>query len=420
MKDSDLVSVNDKEKSVTTRVEGELLPKGSPAPLARVIHNLQPQAVAQAERLRRAPFLYSFIIMVMLPSLIAAFYLGIYASPRYTTEFRAAVRSVEQPKSGGLTAMLGMTGMPGASQSGNDSYAVVQYLQSREAVDQLQSLVPLRSFYERSDIDWFSRLSRNQPIERVVKYWRGMLNAYYEMSTGTIVVNATAFTPQESLVVAKNALELSEKLVNRMSTRVRDDTVAVAEGQVARAEKRLQDATEQLRVMQNKFSVIDPKKAAENTLALTSKLRDQLIRLKAEFAVQSSYMNENAPSLRFTKEQISSLEAEISKLNSQITTSSTADRSAQPPLSGVIGSFSHLESERSFAEKSYQNALAYLDGARIEALRQQTYLETIVRPALPQQQSFPRFLVNFCEVIGVAIVIWLLSIFVVHSIREHI
>ena len=85
-----------------------------------------------------------------------------------------------------------------------------------------------------------------------------------------------------------------------------------------------------------------------------------------------------------------------------------------------MGSYEQLESERTFAENTYQHALQALDRSRINADRQQVYLATFVQPTLPEEALYPRRLQSFAVVSGVAFAIWVIGSFIVQSIRDHV
>jgi capsular polysaccharide transport system permease protein len=359
------------------------------------------------------PRLLSLLAVVVLPTLLAGLYLSLWTSNRYVSEFRVAVRTVQPLRSTDFPSLLGLTGM---SQAGNDSQAVVQYLQSREPLEELENKISLRSRFQGDAIDWWSRLSPTQSIEGYVRYWRSLLDAYYETTTGTIIVRVTAFSPQDALAIATNCLTLSENLVNRMSARTRGDTLSFAEQEVATAEARLNDINARLRDLRDRDKMLDPRKAAESTMLLAAKITDEISQLNTELAQQRNSLSETAPSVRVNEEKLSALQAELEKVNAQITASSSSSR----PLTSVIGAFDQLESESAFAEKAYQSALAALETARMDANRQQIYLATIVRPALPQEPSFPRPVKDTFLVFGAALTLWAIGLLVVQAVREHI
>lgn len=354
----------------------------------------------------------TFLFFVALPSVLACLYLSFYASDRYVSEFRVVVRSAEPVKSAGFPALLGLTGM---SQTANDSQAVVQYLQSREPIDELESKISLRSLYQKDGVDWWSKIEPDASIEKFLRFWNGMVNAYYETSTGTIIVKVTAFSPQDAMTVATNSLALSESLVNRMSARTRDDSLAFAREEVLIAETQLKDTNEKLRNLRDKEGTLDPRKAAESSLSLASKITTQISQLNTLLSEQLSSLSEQAPTVKATKQRLVALNAELERVNSQITASPTDSR----PLSTVIGAFDQLESANIFAEKAYQSALASLEAARMEASRQQMYLSTIVKPALPQEPNFPRPVKGTLMVFIGAMICWIIGVLLVGAIREH-
>ncbi len=363
---------------------------------------------------RNSLYIVSFAIIVALPVIVAAFYLMAVASNRYTSEFRVAIRTVEPLHGVGIPALLGLSG---ASQTGNNSHAVTQYLQSWEAFAELDKLVHLRPIYSANAIDWWSRLDASEPVEVAVRYWRRMTSAHYEASTGTIIVGVTAFSPEDALNVARMALSISEALVNRMSQRVRLDTVGFAEAEVTKAEQRLIAANQALRQLRDKEHILDPRKEAEASLALASRLREEISRLRIELVLQRSSLNENSLAVSGTKDRIGALEKELERVNSEVT---SAPSSNAKPLSGIIGTFDQVENDRVFAEKAYQSALSSLETARMDASRQQAYLATIVQPDLPQEPSFPRPISGTASVLLVTLMLWGIFLITVFAIREHL
>jgi capsular polysaccharide transport system permease protein len=355
----------------------------------------------------------SFLAMVAAPTLAIGGYMGTIAASRYVSEYRVAIRTVEPLKSVGFSNLFGLAG---ASQASNDAEAVVQYLQSREPVDELDRTIGLRARYSSPAIDWWSRLSPDATIEFVTRYWRSMVDAYYETSTGTIIVKISAFTPQDALDIAKRSLSLSESLVNRMSEKSREDALAASRQEVDEAQARLVDLREKLRILRDAERQLDPRKAAESTLALAARLSGDIAQLKAMIFEQQRTLDADAPSLEANQRRLKGLQNELKDVNAEVTAGDAEHR----PLSGQIGAFEELQSDATFAEKSYQSALTSLETARLDAARQQVYLATIVRPALPQEASFPRPLRASATVFGVALILWAIGLLVVQAVREHL
>ena len=93
------------------------------------------QAQDFAARRRRFPVrLLSFVVIVVVPVALAAVYYFVIAADQYVAEFRFALRTVEPVRAeiGGI-----LQGSVAPSPVGVDSYAVVQYLGSRDVIDDL-------------------------------------------------------------------------------------------------------------------------------------------------------------------------------------------------------------------------------------------------------------------------------------------
>ncbi|MCI4677496.1 hypothetical protein K9U39_18530 [Rhodoblastus acidophilus] len=383
--------------------------------------DMRPVTGAVARLRSLSPLKLSFLLVVVLPTVIAALYAFFWASNRYVSEFRVAVRAVEPIKTGGLADLFGLGGF---SQAGNDSNAVVQYLQSREAFEQIQQRFPLEKKFSDHSIDWFSRFTGRPDIERLTRYWDSMIDAYFETSTGTVIVRASGFSAQDAYAIARLMLADSEALINRMSKRARDDSVAFAEKEVSAAEARLEEVRKKARALQDKEAILDPMKSAEVNITLTAKLREQIAQQSAELATQKLRLSPTAPSVRASEESIAGLKRELQRIRAEATAArgsraAVDDSGAARPLSTVFGAFQQLADEKTFAEKAYLSALAALETARLDANRQQVYLSTIVPPGLPQEAAFPRPLRQTGITFLIAAALWLIALMGVYSVREH-
>ena len=369
--------------------------------------------IPRARRRRRLGWL-SFVIVVLAPAVIAAAYYFFIAADQYVAEFRFALRSAEpERRDPGLFLQEAIAPSP----IGVDSYVVVQYLASRAILDDLSATIDLRQMFAGSDADWPARLDLPVSIEELVRYWKRQVDAFFDATNGTIVVKARAFTPEDALTLAQGILACSERLVNDLSARARRDALRNAEEEVGRAEKRLKAALGRLREFRDKEGVIDPRKTADATVALAGRVRDELVRTDTELATLKHYMRDDAPSIKMLEARVQSLEAQRRAVESEVT---DTEKTRSAALSRVMGSYEQLESERTFAENTYQHALQALDRSRIDADRQQVYLATFVQPTLPQEALYPRRLQSFAVAAGVAFVAWLIGAFILQSIRDHL
>lgn len=168
-------------------------------------------------RSRRTPWrLLSFIAVVGVPVALAVLYYFLIAADQYVTEFRFALRTVD-PARAEVSGML--QGSVAPSPVGVDSYAVVQYIGSRDIIDDIGKALDLREMFSRSEADWLSRLQLPVSIEELVRYWKNQVDPFYDVTNGTIVVRVRAFTADDALKLAQAIFASSEHLVNDMSAR---------------------------------------------------------------------------------------------------------------------------------------------------------------------------------------------------------
>jgi capsular polysaccharide transport system permease protein len=362
----------------------------------------------------------SFVLVVLLPTIIAAVYYLAIAADQYVSEFRMSLRTVDAPR---IEPLLLLGSDMSHSSAAMESQIVTQYIASRAIVDELDPALDLRRIFGSTDADWWARLGLPAPIEELVHFWKNQIESFYDTSTGTIVVRVRVFSAEESLRLAQAIVGSSEKLINDLSVRARRDAVGQAEAEVASAETRLKAALAAIREFRDREGMIDPGKAADATTILSTKLRDDLLKANAELATLKAYMRDDAPSVRILKARIHSLELQQRGLVHEMTGNPAAQASAPslaPALSHTIGSYEPLDAERKFAESSYQHALEGLDRARDDANHQHIYIESFVPPSLPETALYPRRWRSLGTVALIAFAIWAVGSLAVQSIRDHL
>jgi capsular polysaccharide transport system permease protein len=356
----------------------------------------------------------TFVLMVALPVALAGIYFFFIAADQYVAEFRFGLRSAKP-----VRVEPGQLLSVGAAQSqiGLDSYVVVQYIVSRAIIDDLSKTIDLRRMFSSPKADWPARLRLPAPVEDLVTYWRGQVDAFFDPTNGTIVVKARAFTPQEALELAQGILASSERLVNELSARARRDAMHDSENDVQQAEHRLAAALAKLRDFRDKEGIIDPRKTADASTALDGRVRDELVRANTELSTLKEYMQGDAPALKLLEARIRALGAQQRALEGEVT--DTAD-TRSPALSRIMGSYEQLESERSFAESAYRHALEALDRARMDANRQHIYIADFVQPRLPEKALYPRRLRSLGIVFVIAFATWAIGCLTVRSVLDHL
>ena len=397
-------------------------PSPSPPPAPREPGNIArlpfrtplPYAAAAAGKRRLPLGLMSFLLAVVLPAALAAVYFFAVAADQYVVEFRIAVRSVGPVRSDAPTLLRGSVA---AAQLGLDSNIVVQYIDSRAIVDDIGKTLDLRKMFSRRRADWLSRLHAAVPVEELVRYWKGQVDAFFDTGDGTITVKVSAFTPADALAIARAVVQSSQRLVNTLSERARHDTLRRSQAEVQRAEARLGAALLKLRQFRDRKGVVDPKATADRTLALAAKLREERLAAEVKLLALRKYLSGEAPAIAILEARIAALGAQQRALDAEVT---AAHGPGGEALSAVMGSYDRLETERGFADTAYRHALAALDRSRADAERRQIYLADFVAPSLPQEALYPRRWRALGLTILIAFAVWAVGGLVLQSVRDHL
>jgi capsular polysaccharide transport system permease protein len=342
---------------------------------------------APKRRLRRH---LPFALLVLLPTLVTAVYLYGFASDQYVSEARFVVRGPTQQAPGALSSLLQTAGV---SRAQDDTYAVQDYMLSRDALAELVKSADLKAVFSRPEADglsrfpltlpYLSRLGLPQPggdsFEHLFKYYQKHVDVEMDSTTGVSELTVKSFRPEDSQRIASALLSAGEQLVNRMNDRERENTLRDARKEVQLSEQRVRDVSDRLAEFRNKQSLLDPNKQSVPMLQAITNLQAKLSSVKLEL----SQLQPNSPLLASTRQRAAALQAQIDAAKSEIT---GTDSSLVPK----IREFDLLTLERDFADKQLASATTSLETARINADRQQLYLEAIVQPNAPDYAAYPR------------------------------
>ncbi len=357
---------------------------------------------------RRLARFAPFGLVVILPAILAAIYLFAIASDQYVSEARFVVRGPNQQTPNALSSILQTAGV---SRADDDTYAVQDFITSRDALRELMQETDVKAIFTRPEADLLSRFStftRHGPFEHLYKFYDHHVAVEMDTGTGVSKLTVKSFRAADSLLIATDLLKAAEQLVNRMNARQREDAVHNAVHEVQLQEQRVQDLSQRIADFRNKQGLLDPTKQSTTMLTAIAALQAKLVGVKIELAG----LQANSPLLASTRQRGAALQAQIDQANAQIT---GTDRSMVPK----IREFDMLSLNREFAEKQLASATAALEAARITADRQQLYLEPIVQPDQPDFAEYPhRFsslLVIFFSLCG----IYVTGALLVAGAKEH-
>ncbi|ACA15002.1 capsule polysaccharide export protein-like protein [Methylobacterium sp. 4-46] len=358
--------------------------------MARVSRHNDPRAVVRGGGLLRGRDLVTpllFLALCVLPSLLATAFFGFYLSDRYVTEVHFAIRPALGAAENAARDGMGMTAAIPREMIAQDTLLLADYIASRPMVEAIERQLPLREMFSRPSIDALSRFDPKRPVEKLVRYWRNRVAAKIEGTSGIISVTVNAFEAGEAVAISRAVLAESERMVNDLNARARQDALAASESALARIKERLDAAEEAVRDLRNRDRVLDALKTNEATIKTIGQLREQRIALSVKQSLLLRDLREDARSVQDLKAQIAQLDGSIQRLEREATTPDPTRRQA---LADALTRFEEADTERKNAQALYNAVLAARDRARMILDRQFEFFSVVVAPVEAQSPQQPR------------------------------
>ena len=353
------------------------------------------------------------IIFVILPTLIAAIYNGLYASDIYISESQFVIKSADQRRGqiSTLASLIQTTGLSSGQEQANE---VLAYVRSRDALRELEKSVRIRDKYALDSVDLFSRfpgIFGQNTFEELYKFYGSMIEVGQDGNTGTAIIRVKSFDPKDAYQINARLLQLSEAVVNRLNDRAQGRAIGEAQRQVDLATERAKAARVMIARYRNVKEVIDPVKQVGGVLDISNKLVAERAALKAQLDLIERMTPRN-PAIPALRDRIAAISAQIASQDSRLVGN---DRG----IASKIGDYENLLVEQEFATAALNAANAALVQARAEAQKQQFYLERVVEPNQPDAPLLPHRLLNTMIVAGAAICLYFIAWMFIVGILEH-
>lgn len=352
-----------------------------------------------------------FGITVVIPTVIALLYYGIFASDVYVSESRFVVRSPDKPSTSGLGLILKGAGF---SSAGDEIFAAQEYIKSRDALSELNKDDFVKKAYGRGSISFFDRFDPvgwNGSFEDLYDYFQKKVVIQEEASTSITSLVVRAYDPKDAYAINQRLVGQAEALINKLNERGRKDLVGYAQKEVEEAKRVAIDAGAALARYRNSSGIVDPEKQAEVQIQLVSKLQDELISSEAQLVQLRSVAPDNS--------QIPVLKARIRSLKSEIDGQSGRVAGSGKSIALKAERYQRLYLESQFADRQLAVAMSALQDAKNEARRKQAYLERIAEPTVPDEAVEPRRLRGIFATLVLGLIAWAIATMLLAGVREH-
>lgn len=357
-----------------------------------------------------------FVWCVLAPTAAFGLYLFLIAADQYVVEARFAVRGLTEPLAnpGGMTSMINVSGS--SANHNQDGFIVTSYIDSLPLVRDADKSLDLKAMFSRGEADFFARLPSDVTPEDLVKYWRKRVITRVDAISGIITLEVRTFSPQDGVRLAEFILARSEELVNEISRRAREDSIARNRDEVVKAEARLKAAHLALQNFRNRWGIIDPAKSAEATLQTLAGLRREKLKLENDLQVLRATLDDRSRSLQTIVATIQAVDRQIGEQQALLTSEGVTKSTN---ATQAILEFEGYMIERTIADKIYESAQGMLDRARVMAEKQAVFLTTFVKPALPEDSLYPRRWLNLFTAFFSFFVLWTIGALLQAGVRDH-
>lgn len=352
-----------------------------------------------------------FLLTVVIPTTVATFYYGIFASDVYVSQSAFVVRSPEKPSTGGFGGLLKGAGF---SNSSDEVYAAQDFIKSRDALRALNARNRFEAAYSQPSISVFDRFNPTGlfgSFEHLYRYFLGKVNVNFDSTSSITTLTVRAFDGRDAHRFNEQLLGLAEEMVNRLNERGRRDLISFAQREVDEAKAEARQAASALAVFRNRSGVVDPEKQAEVQLQMVSKLQDELIASRTQLAEIRRYAPANP--------QVESLRTRIASLQGQINSEVGKVAGNRRSLAGATAQYQRLSLDSELADKQLAAAMTSLIEAQNEARRKQAYVERIVQPNLPDSPTEPRRLRGILATFILGLIAWGIASMLLAGVREH-
>ena len=360
---------------------------------------------------RKVARLIPFLLVVIVPTAIAGTYLFAFAAEQFVSEAKFVVRGPATQSPGMLSNLLQTAGV---SRAQDDTYAVQDYIMSRDALGAMVKYQDIKEVFARPEADEISKFPtfwRGETFEHLYFHYQRHVDVALDTTTGVTTLSVQTYRPDDSRRIALALLAGAEGLVNKMNDRQRENAMRDARKEVAYAEDRLKEIAEQIASFRNREAVLDPNKQSVPMLQGINELQTMLSRVNLQIS-QLTVSSPKSPLIAEYQRRAAALKSQIDEAKAKVT---GTDQSMVPKITA----FDMLTLQRDLADRQLASATSSLEAARMQAERQQLYLDMIVQPNLADYAAYPRRFASLAIVFATALGVYLLGSLLVSSAREH-
>ncbi|MDI4663238.1 hypothetical protein K9U40_02615 [Xanthobacter autotrophicus] len=373
----------------------------------------------------------TFVVVVVLPAVIAALYSGVVATPVYVSEARLAIREslggrtmldqgtqgtsgARSAVSGILQSLSSLLGGAGRSAQSQAPFILTNFITSRAYVARLDADGLLQRAFSGPGIDPLSALSPQASLEERWRFWNRHVTAAVDRRSEIVLLKVRAFSAEEAHLIAERILKDGETLLNDIVARSRAESVGRAREQLDRARVRYTEALVRQQEWRARQRAVDPVQAADALGQSLLRLEQERIAADREMRALERLSAPDGPTSGVLRDRVHALDQEIADFRVRLARSGSGSTAVS-----ALAAYEEAELEVRFAETMQSIAVAGLQEAERRARAQSAFVNVFVPPSLPSTAAEPVWWKTGLFVFTLAGIFWINAMILVAVIRDH-
>lgn len=341
--------------------------------------NADPKPKPKRKARKPLPSRLVSITLLLTPIILSGVYFFGIARSRYIVRSDFVVRKADDSisaASGGIAALLG-----GGNQSSlEDARFLDLYLESPQVLEDLLKSFDFNAAYRKAGLDFYAGIEKGATREQQVLFFKRQVVVQLQEISGIITLKTIGLDPESAFRLNKFLLEKADEFVNRLNQDINRQQLEFAASEVAKAERRVRKASDNIKRFQDENTVLDPVGEATSSSAAIAALEQELGRLKVvEATKRRQFKDPNDPEVRLISDQVAELEAQIKAERLKLVSPSGRD------LSRKTAEAERLKGELAFATDVYKATLTASERTRVESLRKQKFMAVLSSPQKPEE-----------------------------------
>ena len=378
-----------------------------PDQIEKTRKKIERDRIARFVRFRRRVALY-----IGLPTLLAIIYYGLIATNYYEANAAFIVQSNESNFTPSITGLIDVGPVSGTAQ---ESYAVREFILSRELMFKLENEHGFSEHYKGriwSPSELFDAIFTGTQLYDL---YSRKVKVALDPADGILRLSVLARTPQDAKRFAAAIIAYSEEMVNGLSQRIIDGQLAFARSEVEDAKLSLQAARRQLVDIQLKRGELNPLETATGVYSLIGELEKQLLEAETQRSVLLSTTRADAPQVRALATKISALRRQLKDAKARL----IDDKEQKGTIGAAVTDVEYAKVDLDIAQQVWTAALQRLETAAAKANQQQRYLSTVVAPSLEEDSTEPSFFMNVLLILVLSIIGFSMITLFGAAVKEH-